>query len=1337
MAIQTFVDTFDITTAAIGTTFTRTGYGFQPKALLLFCTGRSGSSDAVGSQSVRYSVGFATSPTDRRVMTMLSDDALATTDAGCNNSIAAAMAIISTGTSIAGQLDLQSVDADGVTFIIDAVFFVPVRVTVWALGGTDITNAISGTFNSPITTGTVSTAVTGNFQPDVVFFVLRGGSSTIGRLSLGYARSASQQGVVSVRSQDGQVTTNTARYATASECIGLLHTDATVLLRAALVQMTTTGFQLNWSAVEASGRAVSYLALKGGLWHGFDAATRTDSTAFSVSGLGFQSRGLLVASCGTVAQTPGTSADQAMLSLGVAASPSNRMAQSWSDEDNLADTETATAIEHDAVYARLNFADGLDGLMDVQSFGTDSITFLMDDPDPTAAFFWGVACGEPPSAGETRNLSAALLASTSTPTSALLFLRALTGVLSPATTTPASAITQARALTATLSTLTTTPAAAGAADPILPSEEFHGPFPSWTNVTTVYGAVGNGVADDTAALQAALDDLEVAPGVHVLYLPAGTYRITGRLEYHHRMYGRIVGADPATTTLLWDGGTTDPHMLIMNGTAYTSWSRLTFDGGGVAETAIGDGWDQLTNYFTTHNEYQDLVFSNVAYGIRGGWVGGGGFAEISIKRCVFNQCVLGVGVYNFNALDIFLWHCTFHQCGTGITNLVGAGNFRVYNCLFNQSTEVDISIGNTGAFSFRQNTSIGSNRFFLTSLTGNPCQLIVQGNRIIDCVNPDAIWVGNFGPLVCLDNTFKSLEGHEQILHHPGADGQADTICVGNTFTGTTPIAAGDRLLEFGTSIVSRASLSSAPPTMPAPPPFVSRTIYEILSTATTAHIQTAITTAATADNWSVVHFQPGTYAITSPLILPANTRLFLEGDGWGTTLLQAAGADPILEIHGPTKVQIRDVGLDGNSQSAAGILAEAIDQVGARVAAQQLDAVTNAGDILVEGLDQCQVDCRDTNYSSCAGTSVRVIGGPLAQAGTPGAGVTRFASGSSSNNAMTFAVEDGARVVVRDVWYETGGSLPGFLSLVDAGHLSHEGGKIFSTATGPPAQILLTSHSGDCLLMGTDFNQTLAISGTGTTTRVLLLGCLVDETATISDTSSPAATVSVQHCIEELAQLVNSGSATEAFVTSLLAPTRAYQPDVLTPTPAGVTESAAGTGGGAAMYPGADAPRRPRDARLDGRGPGGDHDACRGDQHGGTAPTHGGAQSGDRDARQCPDAGSRGHGGPPECDEYPRQCPDAGAGAHRHRPERDEYPIELEHRCSCAHGHAPSDDHDARQCADPDTGLDGHPPRGIDDPPSGGDGRRAPRTARAAPRHHDHAPQCRETGPQPHGRAE
>jgi hypothetical protein len=61
-------------------------------------------------------------------------------------------------------------------------------------------------------------------------------------------------------------------------------------------------------------------------------------------------------------------------------------------------------------------------------------------------------------------------------------------------------------------------------------DEFAGPFPSWADVRRDYGAKGDGRADDTAAVQRALDDLSEHKKSCVLYLPAGTYRLTATVK---------------------------------------------------------------------------------------------------------------------------------------------------------------------------------------------------------------------------------------------------------------------------------------------------------------------------------------------------------------------------------------------------------------------------------------------------------------------------------------------------------------------------------------------------------------------------------------------------------------------------------------------------------------------------------------------------------------------------------------------------------------------------------------------------------------------------------------
>src|SRR6059036_3606406 len=84
-------------------------------------------------------------------------------------------------------------------------------------------------------------------------------------------------------------------------------------------------------------------------------------------------------------------------------------------------------------------------------------------------------------------------------------------------------------------------------------EEFVGPFSSWTNVKTAYGAAANSMADDTLAIQRGLDELAKPGRGPVLFLPRGTYRITKTLVLASNINVSVVGEDPATTTVVWEG----------------------------------------------------------------------------------------------------------------------------------------------------------------------------------------------------------------------------------------------------------------------------------------------------------------------------------------------------------------------------------------------------------------------------------------------------------------------------------------------------------------------------------------------------------------------------------------------------------------------------------------------------------------------------------------------------------------------------------------------------------------------------------------------------------------
>lgn len=109
-------------------------------------------------------------------------------------------------------------------------------------------------------------------------------------------------------------------------------------------------------------------------------------------------------------------------------------------------------------------------------------------------------------------------------------------------------------------------AAEPAAGPVLPGPHGktlelpvleHIPAASWVNVKTDVEprAVGDGVADDTAALQAALDRMHgLAGGPKVVYIPPGVYRITETLVMPSSVGCNLVGHG-RDTRIVWDGRT--------------------------------------------------------------------------------------------------------------------------------------------------------------------------------------------------------------------------------------------------------------------------------------------------------------------------------------------------------------------------------------------------------------------------------------------------------------------------------------------------------------------------------------------------------------------------------------------------------------------------------------------------------------------------------------------------------------------------------------------------------------------------------------------------------------
>lgn len=78
-----------------------------------------------------------------------------------------------------------------------------------------------------------------------------------------------------------------------------------------------------------------------------------------------------------------------------------------------------------------------------------------------------------------------------------------------------------------------------------------------------FGAVGNGVADDTTAIQTAINS-----GVKTIFFPPGSYLVSSTITLSNTG-ARLVGAGPNATSIVRSSGTTD----------VLSWSGSAYDGG--------------------------------------------------------------------------------------------------------------------------------------------------------------------------------------------------------------------------------------------------------------------------------------------------------------------------------------------------------------------------------------------------------------------------------------------------------------------------------------------------------------------------------------------------------------------------------------------------------------------------------------------------------------------------------------------------------------------------------------------------------------------------------------
>ena len=624
------------------------------------------------------------------------------------------------------------------------------------------------------------------------------------------------------------------------------------------------------------------------------------------------------------------------------------------------------------------------------------------------------------------------------------------------------------------------------------SDEFVGPLAGWTNVKTEFKAVGDGVTDDTVAIQAAFDSLTNANACVILWFPPGIYAVKD-LHITQAATFSILGADPHTTGFHYignKGGT----MLQVAGGYYFRIGRLFFDGNKLAGLAE-EITDAPGGSYNTFNEISDQHIFGVDKGIALT-----NDAETTIERVFFDNLPgFGVQTGNFNTLNIFINDSLFLNNGTGVTNTPDAGSFIVSNSFFSHSVVADMSISNTSYFTSRHNTSVGSNAFFVAGGIGaNPAQITIQNNTILDPITVP-FQLGNQGPLMLIDNVVRTRDPNLPAISAIDDNTVSRSIfSFGNTYTTDVQPVSGSNLPLQGvfTSYDDSVTESSSIPDVTVPsdvivPPNLHRQIFEVAASAPSTEIQKQINLAVAGGTPApVVHIPWGYHHTTATITVPAASHVQLIGDdSFATALLwDGTGSGPALEVDSSTVTMKGFRVMRGAGSAVDAIRMPIVDQPSTQLIVDQ--AQLQEGDavsVKFDGIEHAIAELHST-YVLGSSTGVDVIGGTYRAAGVGALGVTNYYSGSaqSAGTSTSFNVSRGGKLLVQDNWHDGGATSPRNFVLSGSGTLTEQVGEVDMSSETP---FEIGDFAGKVTLIGLTFNGGFLTNPGRGTTNLLALG--------------------------------------------------------------------------------------------------------------------------------------------------------------------------------------------------------------------------------------------------------
>jgi hypothetical protein len=445
----------------------------------------------------------------------------------------------------------------------------------------------------------------------------------------------------------------------------------------------------------------------------------------------------------------------------------------------------------------------------------------------------------------------------------------------------------------------------------------------WINIRTDVkpAARGDGKADDTAAIQAALDRMGEQPGeANVVYLPPGTYRITQTLQVRRKRSGMLVGHG-RDTRLVW-AGREGGRMFWSDAFPRASYVGMVWDGAGVA--AVGIDHDSKSLYETRIlHEHMDFRNFRVA-GIRVGHAQKSASAEMLFSNLRFANNENGVLLQSWNDYNNIFDGNHFVDNGYGIR--AEKGNITVRNSRFERSRNSDLLLS-THSNTIRRAVSSGSQAFVRT-VTGPVANGLVriENSRVDGWKNRDGAVITSLrGPVLLFDVAFTSPPGSKPPVRLANPFYMNQVALLSNvTSDGTEGIIDSGR-----NGIVHHVAVDRDDAPLVGPWQVFLRDRVEQDSRVLdirndcgargdgrrddTVAIQRCLDRAHAEPESTAVYFPSGTYRVSKTLQVRAGARHRIEGTGWFSRIVWSGDPDgTVLQIHDPDGLRVERLALGG-----------------------------------------------------------------------------------------------------------------------------------------------------------------------------------------------------------------------------------------------------------------------------------------------------------------------------------------------------------------------------------------------------------------------------------------